>query len=123
MPEVTFTQEDLLSRKQLKAGWRKLKVKSVTEGPGKSDPESTVWPIVFIVDEGEDLGTPVNHWFTEKQMGRLAEFIKCFVTGGDVKTGQSYKLESTVGKHVMGYVEYDIKSGFNSIKDFKPVGK
>jgi hypothetical protein len=120
MPEVSFTKENLLERTQLKAGWRKLRVKSVDEGPGKSDPDSTVWPVVFTVDqEGQELGTPVNHWFTEKQMGRLSEFIACFITGGIVP-GKSYPLESTVGRHVMGYVEYDVKSGFNVIKDFKP---
>ena len=120
MPSVTFTKENLLERKQLKAGWRKLKVKSASEGPGKSDPDSIVYPFVFIIDEGEDLGTPVNHWFTEKQMGRLSEFIACF-TGGQVDTSKVYQLESTVGRHVMGYCEYDIKTGFNVIKDFKPV--
>jgi hypothetical protein len=120
MPSVTFTKENLLERKQLKAGWRKLKIKSVSEGPGKNDPDSTVWPFVFIIDEGEDLGVPVNHWFTEKQMGRLSEFVACF-TGGQVKEGVEIKLESLTGRHVMGYVEYDIKSGFNTIKDFKPV--
>jgi hypothetical protein len=120
MPEVSFTQENLLERKQLSAGWRKLKVKSVTEKPGTSDPESITWPTVFVVDEGSDLGVPVNHWFTEKQMGRLAEFIKCFIPNGAVEPGKKYTLDSTVGRHVMGYVEYDIKTGFNSIKDFKP---
>ena len=120
MPTINFTKENLLERKQLKAGWRKLKVKSIDEGPGKNDPDSIVWPVIFIVDEGDDLGTPVNHWFTEKQMGRLSEFVACF-TGGKIEPGKDYSLEQTIGKHVMGYVEYDIKSGFNSIKDFKPV--
>lgn len=121
MPEVQFTKENLLERKQLKAGWRELRVKETTEAPGKNDPESTTWPCVFIVDEGEDAGVPIQHWFTEKQMGRLAEFIKCFVSS--IKEGQSYKLEDTVGRHVRGYVEYDIKTGFNSIKDFQPSAK
>jgi hypothetical protein len=121
VPEIQFTHENLLERKQLKAGWRKLKVKSVSEGPGKNDPESIVWPVVFIIDEGEDLGVPVNHWFTEKQMGRLAEFIRCF-TGGDVDVNKKYKLEDVIGRLIQGYVEYDIKTGFNSIKDFKPAG-
>lgn len=119
MPEVSFTTENLLERRQLKAGWRKLKVKSVEQKPGVNDPDSITWPTVFIVDEGDDLGTPVNHWFTEKQMGRLAEFIKCF-TNGVIESSKKYKLEDTVGRHVMGYVEYDIKTGFNSIKYFKP---
>ena len=120
MPEVSFTKENLLERKQLKAGWRKLKVKSIDEKPGVNDPESITWPTIFVVDDGEDFGVPVNHWFTEKQMGRLSEFVKCF-TGGEVSEGKSYKLESLVGRHVLGYVEYDIKTGFNSIKDFRPV--
>jgi hypothetical protein len=77
---------------------------------------------VFVVDEGEDLGVPVNHWFTEKQMGRLSEFVMCF-TGGAVDPNKKYKLEDTVGRLVLGYVEYDIKSGFNIIKDFKPISK
>jgi hypothetical protein len=122
MPGITFTKENLLERKQLKAGWRVLKVKSVTEKPGTADPESTTYPVTFIVESGEDIGAPVNHWFTEKQLGRLAEFIKCFVSG-DVQVGKTYELSDTVGKMVQGYVEYDIKTGFNTIKDFKPAGK
>jgi hypothetical protein len=122
MPEVQFTKENLLERKQLKAGWRKLKVKSVDEKPGVNDPKSTTWPTVFIVEEGEDAGVPVNHWFTEKQMGRLSEFIKCF-TAGQVDVGKKYKLEDVVGRSVLGYCEYDIKTGFNTIKDFKPAQK
>lgn len=120
MPKITFTKENLLERKQLKAGWRKLKVKSVDEKPGINDPDSITWPTVFVVDEGEDAGVPINHWFTEKQMGRLAEYLKCF-TGGQMTEGKEYDLEQTVGRFVLGYAEYDIKSGFNSIKDFKPV--
>ena len=119
MPEIQFTKENLLERKQLKAGWRKLKVKSVDEAKGKNDPESIVWPIVFIVDEGEDAGVPVNHWFSEKAMGRLVDFIRCF-TGGNVDAGKTYKLEDTVGRHVRGYCEYDVKQGWNVIRDFQP---
>lgn len=121
MPEVQFTKENLLERKQLKAGWRKLKVKSVDERPGVNDPDSITWPTIFVVDEGDDTGVPVNHWFTEKQMGRLAEFVKCF--SGDVDTTKKYKLEQLVGRTVMGYVEYDIKTGFNTIKDFRPISQ
>jgi hypothetical protein len=123
MPSVSFTKENLLERKQLKSGWRELKVKSTSEKPGVSDPESTTYPCVFIVDEGEDAGVPINHWFTEKQMGRLAEFLKCFIPNGQVEAGKSYSLEQTEGRNVQGYVEYDIKSGFNTIKDFKPSKK
>jgi hypothetical protein len=54
-------------------------------------------------------------------MGRLADFIRCF-TGGNVDAGKKYKLEDTVGRSVMGYAEYDVATGFNVIKDFKPAG-
>lgn len=121
MPSVSFTKENLLERKQLKAGWRKLLVKSVDEKPGSNDPDSITWPTTFIVDEGEDAGVPINHWFSEKAMGRLSEYLRCFVPSGQLETGKEYKLESTVGRHVMGYAEYDAKTGFNSIRDFKPV--
>lgn len=120
MPNVRFTRENLLERKQLKAGWRVLKVKSIEEKPGKNDPDSITWPTAFIVDSGEDMGVPINHWFTEKQMGRLSEFVKCFA-GGDVKTDLDYDLNQVVGQLVQGYVEYDLQSGFNTIKDFKPM--
>lgn len=121
MPEVSFTKENLLERNQLSAGWRRLKVKEVNEGPGKSDPTSTVYPITFIVEEGPDSGTPINHWFTEKQMGRMSDFIKCFVD--KVEIGKKYELSSTVGRSVMGYCQYDTGTGFNVIKDFQAVKK
>lgn len=118
MPEVSFTKENLLERKQITFAWRKLKVKSVTEKPGTKDPDSTTWPTVFVVEDGPDVGVPINHWFTEKQMGRLAEYMKCFMTGDPVP-GKKYLLEDTVGRQVIGYCGYDTESGFNVIKDFR----
>lgn len=120
MPNVTFTKENLLERKNLSFEWRKLKVKSVSEKPGTKDPESTTWPTVFVVEGGKDHGVPINHWFTEKQMGRLAEFMKCFMKG-DPEPGKSYEISDTVGREIMGYCGFDTDTGFNVIKDFKPV--
>lgn len=122
MPKVRFTKENLLERKALKPAWRRLKVKSVKEGPGKSDPDSTVYPIVFVIEEGDDAGVPINHWFTEKQMGRLAEFLACFMSGSP-STDKDYEIESVVGQSVLGYCENDIKTGFNVITEFRPVNK
>ena len=122
MPKVTFTKENLLERKPLTAKWRKLKVKSVTEKAGVSDPDSITYPTVFIVEEGDDAGVPINHWFTEKQMGRLSEYLACFIPSG-VAESKEYELNDTVGRSVLGYCEYDSKTGFNVVKDFKPVGK
>lgn len=123
MPSVTFTKEDLLERKQLAAGWRKLLVKEVSEKPGSSDPTSTTWPVKFVIDDGPDIGVPINHWFSEKAMGRLSEFVKCFTGNGQVEPGKAFELSQTQGRHVMGYCQYDLKTGFNTIQDFKPAGK
>ena len=118
MPAVTFTQEDLLERKQLQAGWRELRMKTVDEGPGKTDPTALVWACLFVIDGGNDDGVPVRHWFSEKAMGRIVDFVKCFIKG-DMQAGRSYELTDAVGQNVMGWVEYDIKQGFNTIKDWK----
>jgi hypothetical protein len=122
MPTIRFSKEDLLGGKQLKPGWRRLKVKSVNEGPGKSDPSSTVYALQFVVEEGEELGVPVNHWFTEKQMFRLVAFLACF-TGGKVEEGKDYRLDDVVGKSILGNVGFDINTGFNSISEFRPADK
>jgi len=119
---VRFSQEDLLGGKELKPGLRKLKVKSVSEAPGSKDPESTTYPIKLVVEEGPDAGVPINHWFSEKQMFRLVEFLKCF-TGGVADVNKEYTLDDVVGKSVMAQCGYDIKTGFNSISAFSPVKK
>lgn len=97
-----------------------MRVKSIDQRNGKNDPDSITWPTQFVVESGEDEGVPVNHWFTEKQMGRLSQFLMCFGSG-DVKTDLDYDLDQVVGQSVQGYVEYNIQSGFNEIKDFKPL--
>ena len=121
MPKIRFSEEDLLERNQLSAGWRKLKVKSVSEGVGKKDPTSTVWECVFVVSDGsKDNGTPIRHWFSEKAMGRVVDFIKAF-TGGKAEKDKEYELDDTVGREVMGYCKYDVDQKWNTIEDFKPV--
>ena len=79
MPEIRFTQEDILERTQLSPGWRTLVCKSVTEGQGKTDPTSTVYTCMFSVDNGSETGVPIRHWFSEKAMGRIVDYIRCFV--------------------------------------------
>ncbi len=123
MPDVVFTKENLLERNQLKAGWRKLKVTAVQVKPGTSNPETITNHIHLTVTEGPDAGTPIKAFFNEEtQMGRLVDFVRCF-TGGTVEVGKKYSLDSTIGREVHGYCEYDIKTGFNTIRDFKPAQK
>jgi hypothetical protein len=121
MPQIKFSQENLLERKQLTAGWRKLRVKSIEEGPGKKDPTSTVWECMFIVnDNTPDNGVPIRHWFSEKAMGRAVDFIKCF-TGGKVDVDKVYELSECINRDVMGHCHYDIDQKFNVIEDWRPV--
>lgn len=120
MPEIKFSQEDLLERTQLQPGWYNLLCKSVTEGPGKTDPSSIVYTCVFVVDGGAANGVPIRHWFSEKAMGRIVDYIKCFLPNGKVEAGKVYDLDQTVGLRVGGYCQYDLNQGYNVIKDWKP---
>lgn len=121
MPEIKFTQEDLLERTQLPPGWQTLICKSIDEGPGKTDPSSIVYSCVFVVDGGAANGVPIRHWFSEKAMGRIVDYIKCFVT--KVEVGKVYELSQTIGLKVGGYCQYDLAQGYNVIKDWKPASK
>ena len=123
MPEIRFTEEDLLERTQLTPGWRVLLVKSTDEGPGKNDPSSITYPCVFVVDEGKEKGVPIRHWFSEKAMGRIVDYIKCFIPNGKLEAGKTYELSQTVGLKVEGYCMYDLDQGWNTIKDWRPVQK
>lgn len=121
MPEIRFTQEDLNERKPLSPAWRLFRVVSITEGPGKTDPNSIVYPCVFVVESPEaDKGTRVRFWFTEKVIGRIIDYLKCFVPNGELDPSRGYKLEETVDHYVEGYSLYDVKQGYNTIQDFRP---
>ena len=124
MPEVKFTQEDILERTQLAPGWREMVCKSVEEGPGKNDPSSIVYTCMFVVECAcPENGVPIRHWFSEKAMGRVVDYIKCFIPGGKVEPGKAYELAQTIGMKVGGYCQYDLAQGYNVIKDWRPAGK
>lgn len=121
MPKIKFTEADLKDTK-LEPGWRILDVKSMSDWkPGTKDPASLVIEAAFVVTDGKDAGTVIKHWFTEKQMVYLGRYIKCFVAKAEA--GKEYEASETVGRKVQGYCENDIKTGFNVIKDFRPIGK
>jgi len=98
-----------------------MTMKSCSEGPGKKDPSSTTWACEFEVVDGPSKGALITSWFSSKMMKNVIRYIRCFVT--NVAAGQSYPLDGTIGKVVMGYVVYDMEQNSNVIKDFKPVGK
>lgn len=117
MPKVRFSQEDLLQNKQLDAGFYKLKVKAITEGKGTTDPTSTTYTTDFVIEEGPNKGVPIRHWFSEKRMGNLVEFVRCF---GKVGSEEDVELSDTVGRNVIAYIQYE-EGAFagNKIKGFK----
>lgn len=117
MPKISFTKSDLLERKNLKAAWYKAKVVAIKEELAK-DKESTNYVTQFVVSEGENVGVPIRHWFSEKAMGRIVDFVKCF---GDVKEGQDIELQEFVNREVMVFAAFDPEFKWNKIDDFRPI--
>jgi hypothetical protein len=120
MPTIRFSREDINSRKQLPPNWYKMELREVTEETAK-DGQSTNWVCKFIVTEAKDpdaVGTVIRHWFNEKAMGRVIDFLRCFL-GGDVEEGASYELNDVIGQPVLGFVKYDPERKWNSIEDFR----
>lgn len=121
MPGITFSQEDVVSTAEIKAGWYPMTAKSVIVGPGKKDPTSTTWTCEFEVSDGELKGVKIMTWFSTKMIKQAIRYMRCFVA--DLKGNQEYPIEDTVGRPVQGYIVWDIENLNNTIKDFKPVGR
>src|SRR6266436_5839396 len=119
MPGITFTKEDLSASNKLDAGWYKLNIIDIVEGPGGKDPSSTTWTCKFVVVDGPKEGTPITHWFSSKMQDRAAVFIRCFTK--DPVPGKVYPIEETKGKQVLGYCTWDLANNRNTIMDFKQV--
>lgn len=120
MPKVSFTKEDVLQRNQLDVGWYKVVAKEVNQETAK-DGVSTNWVTKFIVVGGPSDGVPMRHWFNEKAMGRVVDYVKCFITETDIEMGKEYELDDTIDRPVMAYCYYDQKMKFNVIEDFRPI--
>lgn len=119
MPEISFTQEDIVSTAELSAGWYPLAAKSIMEGPGKKDPSSTTWTCEFEVIDGPSKGAKVTTWFSSKMMKNAIRYLRAH--GVVPEAGKTYPLEATVDRPIMGYIVYDLENQSNVIKDFKPV--
>lgn len=120
MPTIRFTREDINQRKQLSANWYKVVLKEVNEETAK-DGQSINWVCKFVVTEAKDpdlVGTPIRHWFNEKAMGRVLDYVKCFL-GGDIEEGVGYELTDTIDRPILAYIKYDPERKFNTIEDFR----
>lgn len=118
MPKVTFTQEDVLQKTKLDAGWYPMKAVEIVEAVAK-DKVSTNWVTKFVISEGPMAGVPIRHWFNEKAMGRVMDFLACF-TGGKIDTGKEYELDQSLNRPILGFASFNSEMGFNTIQDFKP---
>ncbi len=121
MPNIEFTESEILSLGDFSAGWYPMALRSVEEGPGTKDPSSTTYTCEFEVIDGERKGAMLTTWFSTKMPANIFNYIKCWVP--KPASGQKYPIESTKDKPVMGYVTFDLERNANVIKAFKPVGK
>lgn len=120
MPTVKFSVENLNERNQLEAAWYPAQVTAIVEGLAK-DRQSTNYVTDFKVLEGKFVNTPIKHWFNEKFMGGLLDFVNCFMPAGrKVEPGTGYDLDALVGRKILVHAFYDIERRSNSIDDFKP---
>lgn len=121
------SKEDILRGKAVKPGVYTLTVKSVTEGPGKTDPTSNVVTIVLLIESGPNgdqtyNGVPVSFWLSEKAPGAAVPFIEA-VTGKKVPdTGVNPDLEQTIGRKVKAFIRNEKYQGrdTNKIEGFMP---
>lgn len=121
MPGITFTEQDIASVGDLPAGWYLLNVKSMTEGPGKNDPNATSWATVFTIVDGPYAGREVRNTFSTNFKSMVYKYLKCFMA--NIPVGSTVPIEDTVNRTVQAYIVMDPTSGFPNIKDFKPVGR
>jgi hypothetical protein len=120
MPKIRFTKEDILQKTQLPPNWYKVVCKEVNQETAK-DGQSTNWVCKFqVLEPASAAGVPVKHWFNEKAMGRIVDYITCFTSQG-VDTEKEYELNDTIDRPVLAYIHYDAERKFNSIDDFKKV--
>lgn len=121
MPNVEFTDSEVISLGEFSAGWYPMALRSVEEGPGTKDPSSTTYTCEFEVVDGEKKGAMITTWFSTKMPANIFNYIKCFVA--KPVAGQKYPLEGTKDKPLKGYVVYDLERNANVIKSFKPIDK
>lgn len=118
-----ISKEDILRGKQGAPGWYLLTVKSITQGPGKNDPQSTVTTVNFTIKDGPDkavIGAPVTNYFSEKAAGRAIPFIEA-VTGKKLPdSGATPDLEKAVGRDVKSYLKWDTEYKNWKCEDFMP---
>ena len=120
----SISKEDILRGKQGAPGWYILRVKTVTQGPGKNDPQSNTVTIQMIIQSGPDqavIGAPVNHYLSEKAPGMAVPFLEA-VTGKRLpEGGATPDVEKAVGREIKAYLKWDTQFKTWKCEDFMPV--
>lgn len=122
-----ITKTDILRGKAVKPGVYTLLIKSVKEGPGKSDPTSQVVTVSMVIESGPSgdatfNGVPIDTWFSEKAPGMAIPFVEAVTNKKIPEDGANPDLEQTVGRKVKAYIKNEKFNGrdTNKIEGFMP---
>jgi hypothetical protein len=118
-----ISRENMIAGRSGAPGWYLLVVKSVTQGPGKNDPQSNVVTIDMSIVSGPDksvIGAPVKHYLSEKKPERAVPFIEA-VTGKRIaENGATPNLEESVGRKLKAHLQWDTEWKNWKCDDFMP---
>jgi len=112
--QFNVSRDDLLRATVIKPGLYLLKVESVTQGPGKNDPQSITTTVNMKIVSGPDpkaVGVPITTWFSEKAAGLAVEFLEAITKSKIPEGGVNIDLEAAIGREVKGYVENEKYQG------------
>lgn len=122
MPKLSFTQDAIAANKKLDAQWYELDILTVTSKPGTKDPSSTTWAIEMRVNEGPSAGVPVTHYINDASAGALKmtkafSYLECFTS--KIEAAKEYDIESTAGRKIGAYIQFDMERQQNTVLDFR----
>jgi hypothetical protein len=108
----SVTKQDLLRSKVVTPGVYLLTIKSIKEGPGKNDPQSTVTTVEMEIKSGPDtkaVGVPISYWLSEKAPGMAVGFLEA-VSGKKVpEDGMSVPDWSPyIGREVKAFIKNEM---------------
>jgi hypothetical protein len=108
MPQISFSDRDLLRGKVVEPAWYLVSIDNIGEAPSK-DGGSTNYPVEGKIIKNADTGSeefsgvPLDWNFNSKAIGFAVGFLAAF--GVDVKAGQRFELANAIGKTIEVFVE------------------
>lgn len=122
----SITKDDLLRSKLVTPGWYTLRIKNITQGPGKKDENAMTTRFDFEIVDGalkEFIGVPISHWLSEKAPGMAIPLLQALSGKKMDENGMDLDLEKAIGKNVKGYVKNEpyMNRMTNKISDFASI--